>query len=484
VASAELLQAPAEVGRLASALDSVQAPNISADLHFIASDEMKGRDTPSPEQRIAARYIAARLARLGFTPAGRDGYLYPYELGQRSLDVARSVVTLASASPDGGEKRLVFGRDYFFSTPSAFEALEVPASAALFCGESSRDSLEGLSPAGKWVVAFAVGDKHRAFTKDVAELGAVGLVLIERPSSGEDPFPERYAKIVERAAGGSVHFIERREEKPEEREFPVLYLSRSAGLSLLELCAARGTAPAASWEPAPGSDLGVTIAESRVRGGNVVCENVCGLWPGSDPELADEVIIVSAHYDHVGMQGGVIHNGADDNGSGTCGMLALAEALKSYGPMRRSILLMWVSGEEKGLFGSRAWTLDPSLPEGTRAVCDLNIDMIGRNAPDYLLITPTKDHPAYNGLTKVAEANAAIEGFAPLGSADDYWSRSDHMNFSENLKIPVAFLFSDVHEDYHRPGDDPEKIDYDKIRRVVRLVLRMIDGLQGDELPS
>jgi len=150
--------------------------------------------------------------------------------------------------------------------------------------------------------------------------------------------------------------------------------------------------------------------------------------------------------------------------------------------MRRSVLLLWVSGEEKGLLGSDAWTRAPTLPEGWRAVCDLNIDMIGRNAPDQLLITPTHAHPAYNGLTRLAEELGPGEGFPVLGSADEYWTRSDHANFSEHLGIPVAFLFSDVHEDYHQPGDDPEKIDCDKIRRVTRLVLRMLAALQGDAL--
>jgi Zn-dependent M28 family amino/carboxypeptidase len=150
--------------------------------------------------------------------------------------------------------------------------------------------------------------------------------------------------------------------------------------------------------------------------------------------------------------------------------------------MRRSVLLTWVSGEEKGLWGSEAWTKKPSLPAGHRAVCNINIDMIGRNAPGKLLITPTKALKEYNGLTRLAESLAPSEGFPSLGSCDDYWARSDHMNFARNLGIPVAFLFSDVHADYHQPSDTPDKIDYDKIGRVTRLVLRMLDGLQDDQL--
>jgi len=151
--------------------------------------------------------------------------------------------------------------------------------------------------------------------------------------------------------------------------------------------------------------------------------------------------------------------------------------------MRRTVLLLWVSGEEKGLWGSKAWTERPWLPEGMFPVADINIDMIGRNAPDEILITPTKkmEHE-YNGLVQLAEANAESEGFTNLKSADAYWSRSDHMNFAKNLKLPVMFFFADVHDDYHQPTDTADKIDYDKLHRVVRLVLRMIDGMQETSL--
>jgi Zn-dependent M28 family amino/carboxypeptidase len=234
--------------------------------------------------------------------------------------------------------------------------------------------------------------------------------------------------------------------------------------------------------PKAGSRLGARLRERRARlpVERIELENVAGLWPGSD--LAQEVVILSAHYDHEGIRDGEVYNGADDNGSGTCALLAVAEALQRYGPLRRSVLLLWVSGEEKGLLGSQAWAKEPTLPEGYRAVCNLNIDMVGRNAPDKLLITPTRELPQYNGLTRLAEALSPLEGFPVLGGADDYWDRSDQASFAEHLRIPVAFLFSDVHEDYHRPTDDAEKIDCDKIRRVARLVLRMLDGLQADAL--
>jgi hypothetical protein len=252
----------------------------------------------------------------------------------------------------------------------------------------------------------------------------------------------------------------------------------------LSLPAARRLLASAGLErlPAVGTALELTVRDVRAGSGTIALENVCGLWPGSDPELAKDVIVLSAHYDHDGVKNGVIYPGADDNASGSMGLLAVAEALAEYGPMRRSVLLMWVSGEEKGLWGSNAWTEAPVLPAGHRVVCNVNVDMIGRNAPGTLLITPTRSHKAYNGLSRLAERLAPLEGFPQLGDADDYWARSDHMNFAVDLEVPVAFLFSGEHEDYHRPTDTPDKLDCDKIRRVVRLVVRMLDGLQGDVL--
>jgi len=452
---------------LERALTSVQPAAIRADLFFIASDELEGRDTPSAGQRLAARFIRARLERLGWQPMGEPsadgthGWFDEYKLTSQGLDAEKSGLELVRG---GKTHRLVPGQDYYFF--GDVKALELTG-AVVHVGAGAKADYEGKDLSGKW--AFAVASEKvswRDRSQALASSGALGLLVAPDPTS-EQPADWWKGNAIERST------VEGNEGGGGRRGSgaPQHFLSTAAAAELV------GSASA-------GQTLDVTVTDRRVVGAERVdvLENVCGFWPGSDPVLAKEVIVLSAHYDHVGKQGGEIHNGADDNGSGTCGLLAVAEALKHYGPMRRSVLLMWVSGEEKGLWGSAAWTKKPTLAEGYRAVCNLNIDMIGRNAPDYLLITPTKAMEQYNGLTKLAEGFGPLEGFPKLGSADEYWGRSDHANFSQNLKIPVAFLFSDVHDDYHQPGDDPEKIDYDKVARVVRLVVRMLDGLQGDTL--
>ena len=442
-------------------LRSIQARAIQKDLEFIASDAMAGRDTPSPEQMQAARFLRDRLVELGFQPGGRAGYLSEYPLSWTQLDVERSSFTV-------GDANLVFGEDYVFGKSG--DAFESDLTAGLvFAGEGDDEDFENVE--GKWAIIRSPGKSIQRRKSRAFKAGAVGVVLL--PERGEDVLEEN-SKVTAaltkgRLRGGGRH------------DGPTVVLTadgeskfvRAVGRSVLKTV---------------GESADVEAHEVRAithPRGYRLFENVCGFWPGSDPVLSKEVLIISAHYDHVGTQRGEVYNGADDNGSGTCGLLALSKALAEYGPMRRSVLVMWVSGEEKGLLGSRAWTQRPWLPEGCFPVADINIDMIGRNAPDDLMITPTKNGRVkheYNGLVRLAEQHAEAEGFGKFRSADDYWDRSDHANFAKNLGLPVTFLFADVHEDYHRPGDDPDKIDYDKIRRVVRLVLRMLDGMQMDEL--
>jgi len=470
---------------LERALATLSADEIRADLYFFADAEMGGRDTPSKEQRVAARFLRARLEQMGFPPGGRDGYFHEYHRYQRRIDPERTRLRLQEpAEPAESEDppllepppprvlaEFAYGTDYFFPSSDDLVALD-QTGELVWCGGGAKADLARPEVAGRIVVCRATGSSSRQRARYAREGGARGLILLPDLGGEEDPAAEECRRTTAYALRGLLM------GPPDEDEvFPQAFLTLAAAR---RFAAATGLGDPA---PAAGTLLRGELADVRVGSGPLALENVCALWPGSDPELAREVVIVSAHYDHVGWQGGKLHPGADDNGSGSMGLLALAEALVEYGPLRRSVLLMWVSGEEKGLWGSAAWTQDPTLPEGHRAVCNLNIDMIGRNAPDYLLITPTRAlAKEYNGLTRLAEELAPLEGFPRLGSADEYWERSDHMNFAKHLGIPVAFLFSDVHADYHKPTDTVEKIDCDKIRRVTRLVLRMLDRLQADEL--
>lgn len=453
---------------LTRALDSIEVDNLRADLHFLASDEMRGRDTPSPEQRIAARYIASRLQRLGWQPGAKDGYLWEYELPTAAIDGAESRLVATR-----GERtlKLGLGTDYAFNSRYLSD-VDATGSSIVCVGTGTEEEFDKLELEGKWALCTSSDMDTRKISRYARSADAMGVLLLPGSGIGES---EMMAQVEAYAAESTVGRLSR--GRGGRAAYPFLYMTTAGANKLYEL--------AGVSEMKLGNEIQVSLTEKRVTVKNSTAglENVIGLWPGSDPKLKQELIILSAHYDHVGTgSDGAVYNGADDNGSGTVGLLSVAESLAEYGPMRRSVMLIWVSGEEKGLLGSKAWTQDPYLHDGLKPVANINMDMIGRNASRSLLVTPTKDHDAYNGLTKLAESFRADEGFDELKSADAYWSRSDHANFSRNLDIPVAFLFADVHEDYHKPTDTPDKIDYDKIRRVSRLVVRIVDALQTDTL--
>jgi Zn-dependent M28 family amino/carboxypeptidase len=214
---------------------------------------------------------------------------------------------------------------------------------------------------------------------------------------------------------------------------------------------------------------------------NFTGENVLAFIEGTD--LKEEVVVVTAHYDHIGKKGDEINNGADDDGSGTVSALEIAEAfqmakLQGHGP-RRSVLVMTVSGEEKGLLGSRYYSDHPIYPlENT--VANLNIDMIGRmdeahkDSADYIyLIGSDKLSTDLHEISEIANSeyiNLALDyTYNDPDDPNKFYYRSDHYNFAKH-GIPVIFYFSGVHEDYHRPTDTPDKILYAKLEKVARLV--------------
>lgn len=209
-------------------------------------------------------------------------------------------------------------------------------------------------------------------------------------------------------------------------------------------------------------------------------ENVLGYIEGSD--LKEELIIITAHYDHLGKHDSLIFNGADDDASGTVAAMEIAEAFmlakkEGFGP-RRSVLIMAVSGEEKGLLGSKYYTDHPIFPL-KNTVANLNIDMIGRigdfhTHPNYVYLIGSDmlSTDLHNLSEEVNKKHINLELDYTFNSEDDpnrYYYRSDHYNFAKN-NIPVIFYFNGIHEDYHKTTDTIEKIDFDKIQKIARLI--------------
>ncbi len=223
----------------------------------------------------------------------------------------------------------------------------------------------------------------------------------------------------------------------------------------------------------PAGEAGGFIQRYPVRG-DTTAPNVVGVLPGSDQRLARQYVMVVAHMDHVGrgrpVAGDAIYNGADDNASGTAGLVAIAEALAAMDPHpRRSVLFLVTSGEERGLLGSRWYAGHPTVGLDS-VVALINLDMIGRNAPDSVYLNGWGKSAVALEVVRQARRHADL-GLAvgpddedrPVTPAD-----SDHWPF-QRRGIPYAFLYSGSHPDYHRPGDAPDRLDADKASRVARL---------------
>jgi hypothetical protein len=216
----------------------------------------------------------------------------------------------------------------------------------------------------------------------------------------------------------------------------------------------------------------------------LIGSNVLGYIEGSDPVLKDEIVIVSAHYDHLGKRGNVIYHGADDDGSGTSGVINIARAFseakkQGVGP-RRSVLCMLVTGEEKGLLGSKFYTTNPIFPL-EKTVADVNIDMIGRvdekyekeNNPNYIYVIGSDKlssdlHKINEDMNKKYTKLALDYTYNDENDPNRYYYRSDHYNFAEQ-GIPVVFYFNGTHADYHQPTDTIEKINFEKMTKIAQL---------------
>ena len=233
----------------------------------------------------------------------------------------------------------------------------------------------------------------------------------------------------------------------------------------------------------PGGDSGTFIQrypipgsrEGRPSGASRTAPNVVGVLEGSDPVLKNEYIVLSAHMDHVGIgapvDGDSIYNGADDDASGTTGVIELAEALSMPGARpKRSVVFLTVSGEEHGLWGSAWFSEHPVVPM-SQVVADLNIDMIGRNWKDTIVVIGKEHSDLGATLDRVNRAHPELR----MKAIDDIWPeenfyfRSDHYNFARK-GVPILFFFNGTHPDYHGPNDEPDRIDAEKESRIVRLV--------------
>jgi hypothetical protein len=514
--------APVAPAPPAPAPDPVVERLVEAHLQFLASDDLGGRETGTMQGLITGQYVASAMREAGLEPAGENGgFLQSYPLETNRLQKDASHLTLTAA---GGASELKLGEDWalrgYTSAGFDLDAEVVFAGHGLVSEAAGLDEYAGLDVGGRFVVVLEgpggreredplrTAANWRAKREAAQAHGALGLITIYDDASAGAR--NTFAGMVDAIDHPSMSMPSAPDEAP--RAWPQVGLKSSAGEKLfaaagLDLAAERaahavpapepkapeGDAPAANapepkaaqpWLPPHGRALaGVRLRlVAPVTSEATHSYNVLGRIPGSDPALAREYVLVTAHMDHIGiLADGRVNNGADDNASGTTTLLVTAEELAKRPPPRRSIVFLSVSGEEKGLWGSEWWANHPTLPLAD-AVGDINVDMVGRNDPDAVGATPSPTHEAYNSLVERAVELAPQSGLRitwnapeksdPPDRVDNYWSRSDHINFAEK-GIPVVFFFSGLHEDYHRPTDDLEKIDRAKIGKMVDFVGRL-----------
>jgi hypothetical protein len=445
------------------------------DLFALASPDFEGRATGTRGQRMAADLVARRFREAGLQPLKAGGfggptpYHWPYALERRRLDEERSLLDL-------GGRRLKLGSAAFTSRTLPGEGEAVLVGYGVHAPEAGWDDYGGADLRNKWVVAFdgepprPSGIEGAAWAKlcaseakaaAAARAGAAGFVLLQDLRPGGRDFSRAGSFLSRAMRSGRVGL------KDAQAAGGTILLPADGVRALPGNAADLQARIEAARRPVPPLPLGRLTYQPRVATEDLPAANVAGLMPGSDPALREEIIVLSAHHDHVGLEGGKLHPGADDNASGTTVLLEVARLLKGARP-RRSILFLSVSGEEIGLFGSQAFVASPPV-DLSKVKADLNIDMVGRNSATELSVTPARVEGAVSTLTEQARILASAQGLRLTDEADTYWTRSDHYTFFKK-GIPSIFFFGGMHQDYHQPSDTPDKIDFAKLARVAAFV--------------
>lgn len=422
-----------------------------AHVRYLADDQLEGRAVGSEGARCAGDYLAAQFAALGLEPAGSQGSYF------QSFSIRKG----AELGPDN--RLVVAGQAFSLGSdwvPFGFSASAEVSAELIYGGHllsnpgTPADEFARLDISDKIVVvewgdpddAHGTGLRSDPHFKATVAAGrdAAAIVLLAPVGMGPPGLGD------EIRAGLQI---------------PVVVVRDEIAVAIRELLidGAEGTLA---------TDVRVTTAEAR---------NVVGLLPGASPTLRDEYVIVGAHYDHLGLGGEgslapdeqSVHNGADDNASGTAAVVEAARTLVEGRRPDRSILFMAFTGEERGLWGSAHFVREPTIDLGS-VVAMLNLDMVGRVVNDEVTVFGVGTAAEWDQVLDAA--NSSLAAPLTLAKAPDGYGPSDHSSFYGE-GIPVLHFFSNTHEDYHRPEDDWEKINVDGLVRVTELTARVASRL-------
>ena len=447
---------------------SISAEDMKRHLYVIAAPEMEGRDTPSPGLEKAADYIETHFKSLGLLPGNKDSYRQVYPIYKDSM-------TKASLGINGTSFEL--NKDFQPYVTINYSA-EMRFSEVAFAGygivDGGFDSYQDLDVTGKLVMIVdgsPAGYKPSSFGS--ASPASVTRKIENARKKGAAAVMIIYGNYPRKTFTSSTTYnLHGYKASLSPLSFSISetlaeHVMGESGKGIVEKMKSASIVPGIYKA---GVDLGYS-KDTRI----VYASNVLGLLEGTDKK--DEYVVLSSHYDHIGKKNdGTIYYGADDDGSGTVGILELAEAFAKAkaagkGP-RRSILFMTVSGEEKGLWGSEYYTNHPIFPL-EKTVVDLNIDMIGRIGHEYLKDKDSANYVYVIGDDKLSSDLTPItemindkyskmkldRKYNDPNDINRFYYRSDHYNFAEK-GVPVIFYFNGVHADYHKSTDTPDKINY------------------------
>lgn len=459
--------------------ESITQEDLKDHLYTYASDEFEGRETGEPGQKKAVEYIQSHYESLGIPPAQSNG------------DYFQKVPLEVSKVPKGNlsinNESFALG-DHVVSFSSAQGTFDQIVYAGYGIEEGEYSDYSNINVTGKLVLIKAGEPKNSDGTYVLS-----GSSEKSDWSNMSESMGKKSALALEKGAKGVLYFDAQNFPRF-KGYFDFMKSNNSGRMQLAEdtsgdiLIILNEKAATAIKTDIDEDNIPKTVSadiQLNITGGNdhIDSENVVAFLKGS--EKPNEYVIISSHLDHIGITAdGQINNGADDDGSGTVALLEIAQAFKKAadegnGP-KRSIVFLHVTGEEKGLLGSRYYTdVDPIFPlENT--VVDLNIDMIGRIDPKYngarnylyIIGSDKLSTELHNLSEEVNERYTNIEFDYKYNDENDpnrFYYRSDHYNFAKN-NIPIIFYFNGTHADYHRPGDTPDKINYDLLENRARLI--------------
>jgi hypothetical protein len=484
-------------------VETISANQIRDYLMFIASDEMEGRDTPSRGLDTTAKFLALNLSRWGLKPAGDEGSFF------QRIDLQRNRADSGQTKVEINGRTLAGGTDYLpAGGPGNVSGQLVFAGSGWFIKSKEIDAYKGIDPAGRIAVIVGApnmaprgvtradfgkqGEEYMNATDYARSKGVVGLIYV--PDLQYLANWRNRQRIIERGSTSVAKF-----QQQSTTSLPSIVISPETAnvLFLGEGQSASAIFNASSGTSLPAPFLMNNEKKATLNIANNVetipTQNVVAVWEGSDPVLKSEYVALGAHYDHVGSGcppagSDTICNGADDDGSGTTALLAMAEALaKAPARPKRSVLFVWHCGEEKGLWGSRYFTQYPTVPLN-QIVAQINIDMIGRSKKEGDTNSRNSELTGPNAVYLIGSTMMSTELGEIVNSVnksflnitfntryDDpkdpnrFFFRSDHYMYARK-GIPIIFFFDGDHEDYHRAGDTADKIDYQKMEKITRTV--------------